>query len=464
MFQGYDDPSGEELKELVNQYERLIQDYKSPFFDVEQYEQIIDFYLQNDQVDKACEVVDIALAQYPFATGLLLQQAHIKIYDNHLDDAIEIAERIILLEPYNPDSYVVMGNAYDEMGQYGLAIAQYEKALEMDSEKDEIYLYMAYSYENSDNYEQAIHVLQLALGHNPHNHQVMGELAFCCGFIAETASIERFLEQFIDQHPYEFMAWHCLGVVAINREDYDKALYCFDYATIINEQYIPAHLNMGNIYVLREEFYLAIDSFKKILELSPDDIFALCYLANCYRFLDNTRKSRELYKKALKVDSGFSLAWHGMGVTYQLDDNHKMAIEYIKKAIDIDKDDHSFWHSLGQSYHMEGHLDEAYEAFQRSLDLDAQNPEYVRSFAIYLLDCDMEKDAKGLVGDCLEENPANPDLHLLMAGMMLNQGMEHEAVFHLVESKDLNENAWDSFKDLFPHHHNHPLVCEIFNL
>ena len=182
MFDGYREPSGEDSAALVSLYEKLISEHSSPFFDTEQYEQIVEFYLQSDQIKKARDVVEYALVQYPFATTLLLHYAHIKIYDNEIQEAFEIAEKVRLLEPSNPEVFVLLGNAYDEMGQYKMAIQEYEKALSFDSDKDDIYLYMAYSYENWDRYDKAIEVLKLALIQNPENQQALSELAFCCDF------------------------------------------------------------------------------------------------------------------------------------------------------------------------------------------------------------------------------------------------------------------------------------------
>lgn len=465
MFNGYDEPSEDGREELVSLYEKLVKEQNSPFFDSDQYEQITEFYLQNDQIAKAKAVAEMAIKQYPFCTGLLLHLAHIRIYDNRIQDALEIADKIKLLEPLNPDVFVVLGNAYDEMGQYGKAIEQYKKALDVESEKDEIYVYMAYCYENWDRYEKAIDVLKKAINHNPNNEQALSELAFCCDFSDKTEGIVDFLNQLIDENPYSFMAWYCLGTIYYKEDELEDAAKCFDFAGIINEKYIPAHLNLGNIHYMQDEYDKAIDSFKKILEVSKDDIFALCYIANCYKAMGGSlRKSREFYKKALQVDNAFADAWHGLGTTYQLDDNHQMAIDYFKKAIDHDKDDSNYWFCMAESYHELDNFEDAIECYTKALELENNNPLIVRGFSLFLCDYEMYKEAKEIINETLSTHFEDIELHLIMAGVLLHLEVAHEAVFHLAEAKDLDPKAGEAFVELFPEFAGHYLVQEIFNL
>lgn len=463
MFDGYRDPSEEESKELVDRYEKLISEHHVPFFDSAQYEQIVEFYLLNDQLVKARRVVDRALEQYPFYTNFILHRAQLHIYDSRLEEALELIERVKLLEPSNPEVFVLLGNAFDEMGRYEEAIDAYQDALNFDCDKDEIYLYMAYTYENWDKYDEAIGVLKQALEYNADNIQALSELAFCCDFNNNDEIIEGFLQQFIDDNPYSYMAWYCLGSIYYKKDQYADALYCLDYAALINEKYIPAHLNMGNIYFVQEMYDDAIECFQKILELSHDDIFALCYIANCYKFQENTRKAREYYKKAIKVDPAYADAWYGLGASYEIDGNYSQAIEYFKKAIDKDKDDHNYWFSLAETYAQTDNVEKAYEAYQKCLELDPECADYVRGFALFLLDFGYEEEAARLIKEALENEERNPTFQLLMAGFLMKRELWHEAVFYLADARDELISAKDLFLEMFPEFEDHYLLEEIFN-
>ena len=328
MFHGYDEPLDEDQKELVILYEKLVSESSVPFFDSEQFELIADFYLQTDQFEKAREVIGIALHQYPYSSIFLIQSGHLKIYDNQIDEAIEIAEKIRLIEPFNSDVYLLFGNAYDAIGQYEEAISYYHQAIEKGAEKDDVYLFIAYSYQNWDKYSLAVEALKKALIFNKNNTQALGELAFCCDFIEETSEIKSFVKAFIDDNPYSYMAWYCLGSICCKNEELDEAIESFDYAVVINEQYLPAQFNLGSIYLIKDENEKAINCFKSILEINPDDIFALCNMANAFKNSKNWQVAREYFKKALKVDASYSDAWHGLGLTYQEMNHHKTAIEF----------------------------------------------------------------------------------------------------------------------------------------
>lgn len=461
MYDGYKEPSDEEREELVNQYEKLTLNENSPFFDTDQYEQIIEFYLQGDQLEKAEEVINRAVDQHPSSTSLLLHRAQLLIFKGNTDEAVRIIDYVKVLEPYNPEVYMLLGNAMDEIGKYDEAIELYSEALKYDTDKDDVLLYMAYTFENADRYPEAIKVLKEALAFNPDNMQALSELAFCCDFSDNYLDSKAFLEDFIDKYPYSYMAWYCLGVIQYRMELLTDAIVSFDYAAIINPEYIPAQLNMGNIYFVQEKYELSIECFKKILDTSKDDIFALCYIANCYKQLDNNRLARNYYKKAIEVDARYSDAWYGIGCTYQGDENHALAVDYFKKAIDLSEDDHTFWYALADSYSELNEPRLAYKAYDKALELDNKNPEYWIGFVLFLRDYGFEKEAVQMAKSAIDFIE-DPGLDCLMAGISIEEGKLHEAVFYLVEAKEQNEKAREEFEEMFPQLRFHYLLDEIF--
>nr|MDQ3072369.1 hypothetical protein [Bacteroidota bacterium] len=57
----------EENKDLVEHYERLMRDRSSFFFETDEYESIIEHYLNRGSFKKARQVTDRALYQHPYS-------------------------------------------------------------------------------------------------------------------------------------------------------------------------------------------------------------------------------------------------------------------------------------------------------------------------------------------------------------------------------------------------------------
>lgn len=84
--------------------------------------------------DRALKEYDAALAQNPDAPYIVRAKARTLMQLNRPDEALEWFDLAIELQPYFGGAYANRGILYDRMGQYELAIADYEKSLELDSE------------------------------------------------------------------------------------------------------------------------------------------------------------------------------------------------------------------------------------------------------------------------------------------------------------------------------------------
>ena len=58
----------EEENELIRRFEDHLRRKKPGLFDLESYEQIIDYYLFRSKYNKALQAVNHAISQYPFST------------------------------------------------------------------------------------------------------------------------------------------------------------------------------------------------------------------------------------------------------------------------------------------------------------------------------------------------------------------------------------------------------------
>src|SRR5688500_6538687 len=169
----------DENRELVELYERLIQDRSLIFFETDEYESIIEHYLIRGAYKKAQRVTDQALQQHPFSAMLRLKKAQLLCLDHKHEDALEVLEDALLYEPTNYEIFLQIAGVFDELERYAESIEYFEKALIHGTHKDEILLNQAYVFENWSKYDRAAEALENALKINPVNYQALYELAHC---------------------------------------------------------------------------------------------------------------------------------------------------------------------------------------------------------------------------------------------------------------------------------------------
>ncbi|NLH55981.1 MAG: hypothetical protein GX467_03820, partial [Rikenellaceae bacterium] len=54
--------------QMVSQYEALLRQGKNPFFDVADFERIIEFYFESDNAKRAAEAINIASQIHPYSS------------------------------------------------------------------------------------------------------------------------------------------------------------------------------------------------------------------------------------------------------------------------------------------------------------------------------------------------------------------------------------------------------------
>ena len=86
-FDPYSDP---ETLQLARRFEQMVKEDQHYFFDLDEFEELIDYYLFNNEVRKAESCIAIALDQYPGETGLLLKKAQYLITTDKSKKALKI--------------------------------------------------------------------------------------------------------------------------------------------------------------------------------------------------------------------------------------------------------------------------------------------------------------------------------------------------------------------------------------
>ena len=68
------DKTGREFKELLTQVEKMLKSNQHQFFDLYVFEEMIDHFFNNNELEKVLKLCNIAIKQYPFSIELLLNK------------------------------------------------------------------------------------------------------------------------------------------------------------------------------------------------------------------------------------------------------------------------------------------------------------------------------------------------------------------------------------------------------
>ena len=109
----------------------------------------------------------------------------------------------------------------------------------------------------------------------------------------------------------------------------------YDYQNSIgkvNQNYIEANNNF-----LKKNYLKALDSYRKVSKLEPNNLYALEGEARCLMRLRNHNEALEIFKLVLKMDKNFVPALTNIAILYDTIEDYEKAIIYYRKAIQQDQ-------------------------------------------------------------------------------------------------------------------------------
>ena len=136
----------------------------------------------------------------------------------------------------------------------------------------------------------------------------------------------------------------------------------FEYSQLVEQ---------GNDFYRAKNFSLAIECYKKALEVYAEDAVAYYRLGNANRELGNFDAAISNYRKALKINPRYADACNNLGYTLELVGKYKDAAKNYQRAVECDASYANAWYNLGNSFYRAENFSRAVENFSTAVSLDA---------------------------------------------------------------------------------------------
>ncbi len=204
------------------------------------------------------------------------------------------------------------------------------------------------------------------------------------------------------------------GDKALKKQKLQKAINYYNIALRLYPEHYGAWYNLGNIYVVYEDYYSAVDAYEKAFEYNPKMVIArmnygiisaekLGDFDGAIDQYDEILKTKRhllsipfVYsnRKSYKVNKG--LAYYNKGVAYKqkyvyIEDDWEFRRQYLLKALDaykeackILKKDYDARYNLALTYQLLGDYKEAGLTYCKAIELNPMNYEAHYNLAILL--------------------------------------------------------------------------------
>lgn len=441
----------DDLQAVMNKYNDMLQRKQLYFFDVHEFETIIEYYTSAFNLNKASEAVNIAIQQHPSASSIKLKKAQILIDKGQVDKGLKYLEEIEGIEASNHEFFILKGNSYAIKGDIEKALELYNHALDITYEDEaEINYNIGVSLEHLCFFDEAVNFFKKAIKLDPHNTTYLYDLAYCLEHTGHFDDCIKVYRKYLDLDPFSEHVWHSLGMVYSKMDSFDKAIEAYEFALAIDEKYATAHFNLANSLANSGQFKKAIDEYLEFNKIENDNVFAYYYLGECYEQINEPLLAKQHYQKAIKIDGKFADAWYTLGCLLKNEGNLEESIVYIQKAIELDNKNLDYQFSLGLICKGLRKYKEAINAFEAIVKDDPYDDDaWILLSEIYAEQNDFT-GAIDIMHRALECNNSNSLLNYRLAAYYWIHRNRSDSYYYFEKGLQNNSNDYATFFEYLP--------------
>jgi len=435
-----------ETFELVQKYEELTRNRKSFFFDVLEFESIINYYMDNEEYTKATDSIDVALGMHPYSTEIQLLKAELFTSQKKYSEALKILEVLGKIHTEKTEVFFLKGQVYLSLGDFLSAEDSFKESINFCLEdKSELYYRISNVYFVDDEYNLAIRYLLEAYKIEPKHFATLFDLGYCFEKINDIDKSYYYYNQLLDHYPFTQNVWYNLGIVLTKQGKFEEAIDAYDYCIAIDPDYTSAYHNKANTLASIEKYPEATIVFKDLVEIEPENPRVYCSLGECYEKTEKYEQALEMYNKTITIDPAFAEAYYGIGVIMNERKQPNLALDFIKKAIALEPEQYDFWLGLGKVHYELNGIEEALKAYREATILNPDEPDAFLALAEIYLYQEKFGDVENMFDELGQKFDSNASMKVLNAAALYLSHRRKEALDELKAAKRIDPTSIDDF-------------------
>lgn len=353
----------------LSKFESMLKTNSVYFFDSVEFEEIVHYYLDSGKNSLAKKAINLGLKQHPNSLMLRLLQAELLIFDEELDKASSLLKELQALEPANDEVYVQQASICSKRDNHFKAINLLNIALTHTDDEADIYSLLGMEYLYLDDFDLALLNFSKCLEADSEDYSALYNVIYCFDMQNKHLEAAEYLNNYINKEPYSEIAWHQLGRQYFIVENYSEALRAFDYAVLIDEYFVGAFLEKAKTLEALNCFEEAIENYKITIKLDDPTSYVFFRIGECHEKLKKSTLALKYYKKAVQEDPLLDKGWIAIANLHIKGKKYNKALFCVNKAIEIDDQNFLYWRKYAEVNLKLSYFEEAAKAFEQCISL-----------------------------------------------------------------------------------------------
>jgi tetratricopeptide (TPR) repeat protein len=358
----------EEYNLSLSKFESMLKTNKVLFFDSEEFENIILHYLDLGKSNLAKKALKLGLEQHPKSTGLKLVQVEMLVYDDKLEQAEKLLNELYAIEPTNEEIYIQKANIFSKRDNHEKAVEFLNIALKYTDDYADVYNLIGMEYLFMDNLEMAKDSFIKCLEVDIEDQSALYNVVYCFEFLDQNRQAIDYITKYIDRNPYSEIAWHQLGRLHYGEKEYTNAIRAYDYATLIDDEFVGAFMEKAKALEKLKKYKEAIESYSKTIEIDDVTSYALLRIGKCYEKLGNKAQALKYFNKTVHEDPLLDKGWIAITDFYVRQNNFSKGLYFVKKALAIDNQNRLYWKRFANINKQLNQFEEAEYGYRKAVE------------------------------------------------------------------------------------------------
>jgi tetratricopeptide (TPR) repeat protein len=430
----------------------MINSNKFLFFDSEEFESIIIYYLESGNSSMANKAIKMAIEQYPKNTSILLLKVEALIFENNIEEAEKIIDSLYEIDRNNSEIIIQKSRILSKRKKHSKSINLLKKISKDCEFYSDALVMIGKEYLFIDNFENAKEKFKEYIKNHQLDYAVLNNLLYCFDALGNTDNTINYLNDFLEENPYCEVAWHQLGKQYLKKELFKEALTAFDFAIISDDSFVGAYLEMGKVLEKLNKINQAIEQYEIVTKIDEPNPFALYRIACCHNKLGNIELAISYYNKTVEEDPIHDSAWMSLATSYYKQKDYLEAKNHLIKAIEIDSENIKYW-ELYCKINLDLNNNEEVEiSFKEILSLGNLSLSTLIFLTKTLIQIPLNESLSNqfLIKIDALPNSLLSEKKYISYVILHNSNQIIKANFNLKEAYFHNPAIYDYFKDIFP--------------
>ena len=442
-------PVDDEAGDIIKRYESFLEGKAPGYFDVEELEAIVDYYLRKGKTTDSSRALELGLKLHPASNELKTKRAKIYLASGETQKAMHILEPMSHSGDY--EVQLLRIEALSRSSRYKEARLVAEMLVASETEDiDNICLDIAFIFISQFDFESALHFLKTGDAFFNKNIDLLYELAFCYEQTSENLQAIDTYNRIINIDSYSSEAWFNMGQVYFAEQDFANAINAYDFALAINDNDPLTTLQKAHAHFQNGEYTDAIDTYNEYIKSAIDLWQVHLFIGESYERLEQFDKAIEHYNASLNELPDNYEALTGLAVCYLEKEDFEKSLAYVQLAIAADENSADAWVYMAEGLIGLNDIDNALLAYLKAITLDPNQPDTLMAIANICMDKMEYETALKYYMTAYDLDNTLEHIDLFIAVALCKTGNFKSSKLYLQKAIEQNLDASGLFLELCP--------------